>query len=111
MKTLLVSIFSLVLFLGDTPTAPAVNSKAIPFDLKNTDDKNISLNSFKDSKGIILTFLTNECPYAQVYQGRVKALQEKYDSIKGDANDIMEKGKDTAQNFKDKAADVKKTYA
>lgn len=78
MKTLIVSIFSLFLFLGEAPTAPAIHSKAIAFDLKNIDGKNISLNSFKDSKGIILTFLTNECPYAQVYQNRVKALQEKY---------------------------------
>lgn len=81
MKTLLVSVLSLFLFLGDAPTAPAVNSKAITFDLKSSDGKNISLNSFKDSKGIILTFLTNECPYAQVYQNRVKALQEKYGKL------------------------------
>ncbi len=32
-----------------------------------------------------------------------EAIAEKYDSIRGEANDIMEKGKDKAQSFKDEA--------
>jgi len=81
MRTLLVTILSFTFFWGDTPSAPVVNSKAIPFELKNSKGKVISLDTFKGSKGIIVTFLTNECPYAQVYQDRVKALQEKYSKL------------------------------
>ena len=44
-----------------------------------------------------------------------EALADKYDSIRGEANDIMEKGKDTANNLKDKAQnfkdETKRTYA
>ena len=36
-----------------------------------------------------------------------EALQEKYDSIRGEANSLVEKGKDAGQNFKDKAKDYK----
>jgi gas vesicle protein len=37
-----------------------------------------------------------------------EALQEKYDSIRGEANDIIEKGKDKAQDAKNEA---KRTFA
>ena len=37
-----------------------------------------------------------------------EALQEKYDSIRGEANDIIEKGKDKAQEAKNEA---KRTFA
>jgi len=44
-----------------------------------------------------------------------EALQERYDSIRGEANDIIEKGKDTAATMKDKAQnfkdETKRTYA
>lgn len=78
MKILLVFILSFSFFLSDTPTAPSINSNAIGFDLKNIDGKSVSLENFKDSKGVILVFLTNNCPIAKMYQSRVKDLQEKY---------------------------------
>lgn len=37
-----------------------------------------------------------------------EALQEKYDSIRGDANSMMEKGKDKAKDLKD---ETKRTFA
>jgi gas vesicle protein len=44
-----------------------------------------------------------------------EALQEKYDNIRGEANDMIEKGKDTAATMKDKAQnfkdETKRTYA
>jgi len=40
--------------------------------------ENLSLLSFKDSKGIVLLFISNECPYAQYYQGRITSMVEKY---------------------------------
>lgn len=81
MKTLLIFVLSFSFFASDTPTAPQVNSKAIAFELKNVNGETISMNSFKNSKGIILTFLTNNCPIAKMYQNRVKALQEKYSKL------------------------------
>ncbi len=78
MKTFFVLILSFSFLMADTPKAPAVNSKAIDFELKNINGEIISLDSFKDSKGIILTFLTKNCPVSKMYQNRIKALQEKY---------------------------------
>lgn len=36
-----------------------------------------------------------------------EALQEKYQNIKGDANSMVEKGRDAANDFQDKANDFK----
>lgn len=81
MKILLLFLLSFIFSAGETPVDPPINSKAINFKLKNTDGKIISLDSFKDSKGIILTFLTNNCPIAKMYQSRVKDLQTKYGKL------------------------------
>jgi peroxiredoxin len=53
---------------------------AIDFSLKNVDDKMVSLADFKEQKGIILTFVTNTCPVAEMNQARIEALQQKYAS-------------------------------
>jgi peroxiredoxin len=53
---------------------------AIDFSLKNVDDKMVSLADFKEQKGIILTFITNTCPVAEMNQARIEALQQKYAS-------------------------------
>lgn len=81
MKTLFVLMLSFSVFLADVPKAPSVNSKAIAFELKNINGETISLDSFKDSKGIILTFITKNCPVSKMYQNRIKALQEKYTKL------------------------------
>lgn len=81
MKILLVLVLIFSIFVGETPTAPPIDSKAIKFELNSTNGELISLNTFKDSKGIILTFLTNNCPVSKMYQNRVKALQEKYGKL------------------------------
>lgn len=56
MKILLVFILSFSFFIGDTPTAPPINSNAIAFELKNINGKTVSLENFKDSNGVILFF-------------------------------------------------------
>jgi peroxiredoxin len=51
---------------------------AIDFSLKNIDDKMVSLADFKEQKGLILTFVTNTCPVAEMNVARIEALQQKY---------------------------------
>jgi peroxiredoxin len=51
---------------------------AIDFSLKNVDDKMVSLADFKEQKGVILTFITNTCPVAEMNVARIEALQQKY---------------------------------
>lgn len=42
-----------------------IGTKAADFNLPATDEKNYSLDSFKDSKGLVVAFICNHCPYAQ----------------------------------------------
>jgi cytochrome oxidase Cu insertion factor (SCO1/SenC/PrrC family) len=53
---------------------------ATDFKLMNIDGKKVSLSDYKDSKGFIITFTCNTCPYAVLYEDRIKALNKKYAS-------------------------------
>ncbi|MFV0417938.1 MAG: thioredoxin family protein [Dysgonomonas sp.] len=48
------------------------------FKLKNIDDTFVSLADYNDAKGYIVVFTCNHCPYAQAYQERLVALDQKY---------------------------------
>ncbi len=46
-------------------TQTAIGSSAGNFNLPATDGQNYSLDSFKDSKGLVVVFTCNHCPYAK----------------------------------------------
>jgi len=48
------------------------------FKLKNVDGKEISFSSFTNSKGFIVVFTCNTCPYAKRYEQRIVELNDKY---------------------------------
>ena len=50
------------------------------FNLKNVDGNMVSLNSFADSKGMIVIFTSNHCPFAKAYEDRILALNNKFAS-------------------------------
>lgn len=50
------------------------------FKLKNVDGKMISLSDFLQSKGVIVIFDCNTCPYSKAYNDRIIALHAKYAS-------------------------------
>jgi peroxiredoxin len=93
MKKLLVKSIFFTLFV--TPTfaqkkaaikqvkneAATSTKTAIDFSLKNVDDKMVSLADFKEQKGLILTFVTNTCPVAEMNIARIEVLQQKYGAI------------------------------
>jgi len=55
----------------ETPTPPGTpGSKAIPFDLPGTDGRRHTLDSVRGSRGTVVMFICNHCPY-------VKAVAEK----------------------------------
>ena len=39
--------------------------KALPFELKSTDSKVISLNDIKGQNGTLIMFICNHCPYVK----------------------------------------------
>jgi peroxiredoxin len=83
MKRLL-PILIAALFVGVAATIPntqdgyKVGDVATDFLLKNTKNEIISLSSYPDAKGFIVTFTCNHCPYAVMYEDRLIELHKKY---------------------------------
>lgn len=50
------------------------------FQLKNFDGKMVSLSDYKSSKGVILIFDCNTCPYSKAYNDRIIKLHDTYSS-------------------------------
>lgn len=50
------------------------------FKLKNVDGKMVSLTDYKSSKGVIVIFDCNTCPYSRAYNERIIQLNKKYAS-------------------------------
>ena len=55
-----------------------IGDTATDFELLNVNGEMISMASFTDAKGFIITFTCNTCPYAVAYEDRLIALNEKY---------------------------------
>lgn len=51
---------------------------ATDFSLMNIDGKMVSLSDYSQSKGFIVIFTCNTCPYAVAYEDRIIALDKKY---------------------------------
>ncbi len=60
------------------PAGYAIGDTAADFSLENVDGSMVSLANYTDSKGFIVTFTCNHCPYAVAYESRIIALDKKY---------------------------------
>jgi len=58
-----------------------VGDTATDFSLKNVDGKMVSLKDIRNAKGYIVVFTCNHCPYAQAYEDRIVALNNKYKAL------------------------------
>ncbi len=80
--TLLVAVIITVsAFTNKTEVAPLgykIGDAVTDFKLQNIDGKMVSLEEFEESKGFIITFTCNTCPYAVAYEDRIEALNKKY---------------------------------
>ncbi len=65
------------LFAGKSPSYE-LGDAVSDFSLKNVDGKMVSLNHYKSSKGVIVIFDCNTCPYSKAYNDRIIALDKKY---------------------------------
>lgn len=84
MKTKLVAIVAGFLMLASFKPEGGlkVGDKATDFKLKNVDGKPVSLmRDYKSSKGVIVVFTCNHCPFAKKYEDRVIALDKKYKGL------------------------------
>lgn len=77
---LFISISAFVNITNPPSEGYKIGDKAADFSLENIDGKMVSLADFKSAKGFIVIFTCNTCPYAQLYQDRIEALNKKYAS-------------------------------
>jgi peroxiredoxin len=70
---------ALLLLAGSpVPSGYQLGDQVSDFKLKNFDGKMVSLSEYKDSKGVILIFDCNTCPYSKAYNDRIIALHDNY---------------------------------
>jgi len=55
-----------------------IGDKVDDFKLKNVDNTWVALSDYNDSKGAIVIFTCNHCPYAKAYEQRIMDLDEKF---------------------------------
>jgi peroxiredoxin len=63
-----------------TSSGYQIGDAAANFRLKNTAGSNVSLTDFSGSKGVIVIFTSNHCPFAKAYEDRIIALNNKFAS-------------------------------
>jgi peroxiredoxin len=79
MKYIVLNIFFLLTgFAIFAQDAYQIGDIADDFELKNIDDKKVSLSHFENAKGFIVIFTCNHCPYSVLYEDRIIALDKKY---------------------------------
>ena len=85
------------------------------FSLKNINGKNVSLADYSESKGFIITFTCNHCPYAVAYEDRIIALDKTY-AAKGypviaiNPNDAVQYPDDDFKSMQTRAKDKQFTF-
>ena len=88
----------------------SAGAAAPAFSLKNVDGKTVSLADYSGSKGYVVVFSCNSCPFAQAYQDRIIQLYNDYHA-KGIAmvvissNDPQKRPDDSYANLQKRAAD------
>lgn len=78
LKKLTAFIFVMVTSFTIAQTGYQVGDKIDDFSLKNIDGNMVSLDAYKESKGLIITFTCNTCPYANMYEARIIELNENF---------------------------------
>ena len=79
------TIFSLFILTTFSVLNPSSISKGYQigdmvdnFELQNIDGKMVSLSDYNNSKGVIVVFTCNTCPYAVAYEDRIVALDKAF---------------------------------
>lgn len=80
-KSLLAAV-ACVLFVAASPLKSGydVGDTVADFKLKNVNGKMVSLSDFASSKGVIVIFDCNTCPYSKAYNDRILELNKNYAS-------------------------------
>jgi peroxiredoxin len=77
---LLLACLAAIIACGPATPNYAVGDTVSDFKLKNVDGKMVALADYKKSKGVIVIFDCNTCPYSRAYNERIIALNKKFAS-------------------------------
>lgn len=92
-----------------------IGDLASDFNLKNVNEKMLSLEKYKQAKGFIIVFTCNHCPYAKAYESRIMALDVEY-AAKGypviaiNPNDPKAYPEDSFENMQKRAKEKQYTF-
>jgi peroxiredoxin len=78
----LISIFFVIFFsLYNTDSVLQTGNKIENFTLVNTvNNRPVSLSDYAASKGVVIVFTSNYCPYSKLYEDRIIALANQFES-------------------------------
>jgi peroxiredoxin len=80
MQGFAIAVVAISLFTSAATNGYKIGDTVKDFSLKNVDNKMVSLKDDGGSKGCIVIFTCNHCPYAKAYEQRVIALDKMYRS-------------------------------
>ncbi len=84
MRKLFIAVAAVVFLVaahsGGYDVGDTIDGKIAEFKLKNVTGEMVALSDFKNSKGLIVIFDCNTCPYSKAYNERIIALNKKYAS-------------------------------
>lgn len=81
MKHLLMMMMGALMLMSTAaapPTGYNVGDYVSDFKLRNVDGKEVSLANYASSKGVIVVFTCNTCPYSKLYEDRIIALNKQF---------------------------------
>lgn len=117
MKKILLILFTNLLFtVSLLAQGYKLADKVADFSLKNAiDGKMVSLKNYPDSKGIVVVFTCNHCPFSKMYESRIIELNNKY-AGKGfpvvaiNSNDVKMVPEDSPENMAKLAKEKNYTF-
>ena len=115
MKKLIIVLLVVISGIAKAQTSYKIGDIATDFNLKNVDNKMISMANYKEAKGFFVIFHCNQCPYSKAYENRIIALNAKYASkglpvITINPNDPAINPEDSFEKMKIRAKQEKYTF-
>ncbi len=116
MKKWTLSLIALLFSVSVFAQGVQVGDAAPDFQLKSTKGDKQSLASYEKSKGLILIFTCNHCPYSVAYEDRIIALhntftKQGYPVLAINPNDPVREPEDSYDNMIKRAKDKKFPFA
>lgn len=99
-----------------TPHGYKPGDVAMNFTLKNVDGKMVSLSDYASSKGVLVIFTCNHCPYSVAYENRIIELHKMYASkgypvVAINPNDAVAYPADSYENMIERAQEKNFPFA